>query len=230
MTNDKKNGGFNKKVNSSKSNSTKGLKSDLKSTRKKTSDKNIKSNVNIGDVNIKNKTKSINKSKNDKKVNLDFKKKISNNDKKVLICFLLYLISFFLLVIGIIKYASSNDIKDCSNYFVTVMIFIVAATLLINVDFKKNGIKTITGTFISKQVTKKKRILEYFKESIFISLIITTFLALYIAVGDFFVDFYRLTTNLALNVIIIFVFLYICIFLLSYLFCYLYTEYRINKK
>lgn len=110
------------------------------------------------------------------------------------------------------------------------MIFIVAATLLINVDFKKNGIKTITGTFISKQVTKKKRILEYFKESIFISLIITTFLALYIAVGDFFVDFYRLTTNLALNVIIIFVFLYICIFLLSYLFCYLYTEYRINKK
>lgn len=35
MTNDKKNGGFNKKVNSSKSNSTKGLKSDLKSTRKK---------------------------------------------------------------------------------------------------------------------------------------------------------------------------------------------------
>lgn len=175
------------------------------------------------------KSKNLNKKIKDKNVVKAKSEKISINDIKVLVCGLLYLVSAILLVIGLVKYVNVSSIKEFANYLLVVMILVVIATVLISVKFGNKKVKTIFGVLINRKLSKRKRIVEYLKDSIFISLVFTTFIAILISTDNLFIDFYMLTSNVALNVILIFMFMYVIIFTLSYLCCYLYFEHRISK-
>ncbi len=170
------------------------------------------------------KNKVIKKRKNHKRT------MISINDIKILVCGFLYLVSAILLIIGLVRYVNVSNMKECSNYLMLVMILVVFATILISSEVGKGNVKTIFGASINRKISKRKRVIEYFKESVFLSLIITTVIAILISAGNLFIDFYMLTSNVALNVILIFMFMYIVICILCYLFCYLYFEHKISKQ
>lgn len=158
------------------------------------------------------------------------KKKLTKSDIIAIVCGLFYLLALILLILGLIKYFNTNNIRNCAGYFAFVIFLATMATLLISIDFKNDGVKTLLGATLTNKISKKKRVKEYLKEASFISLVITTFVALYIAIGELFIDFYQLTSNVALNVILIFILLYVILLLVSYVCCYLYSEYKLSIK
>lgn len=188
---------------------------------------------NVKDLDIKKKKTSKNVELKKKKGYMKKKRdnnKLSINDIKVLICGILYLVSAVLLIIGVIKYFNFSSMKVCTTYLMISMFLVVIATVLVSVEFGNKNVKTILGVSINNKLPKKKRVGEYFKEAVFISLIVTTFIAILIASDSLFIDFYKLTQSVTLNVILIFMFMYVIIFILCYLGCYFYSEHKISKQ
>ena len=188
---------------------------------------------NVKDLDIKKKKTSKNVELKKKKGYMKKKRdnnKLSINDIKVLICGILYLVSAVLLIIGVKKYFNFSSMKGCTTYLMISMFLVVIATVLVSVEFGNKNVKTILGVSINNKLPKKKRVREYFKEAVFISLIVTTFIAILIASDSLFIDFYKLTQSVTLNVILIFMFMYVITFILCYLGCYFYSEHKISKQ
>lgn len=105
---------------------------------------------------------------------------------------LLYLL---LVVYFIGHYIEVKSLPMCSNEIMLLMILTIIKSCQTIIPSKKKTSVTVFGKKITKSTKKKIRVLNYFYEAVYFSMLLTTTLITMIVFNKLFIDYYSIIPN-----------------------------------
>ena len=103
---------------------------------------------------------------------------------------------YVLLVVYFIgHYIEVKSLPMCSNEIMLLMILTIIKSCQTIIPSKKKTSVTVFGKKITKSTKKKIRVLNYFYEAIYFSMLLTTTLIIMIVFNKLFIDYYSIIPN-----------------------------------
>ncbi|MBE6147489.1 MAG: hypothetical protein E7168_04070 [Firmicutes bacterium] len=151
----------------------------------------------------------------DKKKDKKMKLRLGLSAKSVYY-FVMILVFIYLIVAGMYKYHSTQDLYSCSMELIFLLLLSGIIQCVHLSDFDENTNKVVFRNKLVKKKEKKERLKFYLYEAGFISLMITTCSFLFIALREVFIDFYSIIPASVVLSILAVVFVYFLLFFIVF--------------